>query len=112
MTWLVLTFAILCNAFANILIKAAMRGKGGAAALLSALLSPFMIGGVAFFIVALAAYSYVLSKMNLSTAYPIMTSLGFIVVLTASWLFFHETIKGVHILGYVLIISGVWLVTR
>jgi multidrug transporter EmrE-like cation transporter len=107
---------ILCNSFANIFIKAGMRGRkfdhNLAASLLSAFLSPPLIGGVMLFAVALVGYSFVLSKMNLSVVYPIMTVMAFIVVISASRFFFGETIKGVQIVGYILILSGVFLVTR
>jgi multidrug transporter EmrE-like cation transporter len=116
MIWFVLALAIVANASANILIKAAMREKnfetGGAASLVSAIWSPFMLAGIMMFVVALAGYSLVLSKMNLSVAYPVMTTMGFIVVLTASWLFFGEAITAVQIVGYALMLSGVWLVLR
>jgi multidrug transporter EmrE-like cation transporter len=116
MTWLVFILVILCNSFANIFIKAGMRGRkfdgNLAASLLSAFLSPPLICGIMLFVVALVGYSFVLSKMNLSVVYPILTTMAFIVVISASWLFFDETIKVLQIMGYILILSGVWLVTR
>jgi multidrug transporter EmrE-like cation transporter len=80
--------------------------------LLNAFLSPPLIGGILLFVIALAGYSFVLSRMNLSVVYPIMTVMAFIIVITASWLFLHETIKAVQVVGYAFILLGVWLVTR
>jgi multidrug transporter EmrE-like cation transporter len=118
-TYLILIIAIICNAGANILIKAAMKQSPifleNAAifqAVLQALKNPFLIGGVALFGLALAAYSVVLSRLNLSIAYPIMTGAGFLLVFLFSALCFKESISPVHILGAVLILSGVWVLAR
>lgn len=113
--WIVLAGAISFNALANILIKAGMRSTGESVGLLAmgtkALTSPFMIMGILSFILALAAYSFVLSKMNLSVAYPIMTSVGFVIVNAASIIFFKEKINHIQYLGLICILLGVWLVT-
>jgi multidrug transporter EmrE-like cation transporter len=75
-------------------------------------LSAPIIFGILCFAIALVAYGYVLSKLNLSVAYPIMTSLGFMIVIFASWLIFEEPIGATQIAGFILILSGVWLVAR
>jgi len=71
-----------------------------------------IMGGIICFGLALAAYSYVLSRMNLSVAYPIMTSMGFLFVIIASWMFFGENVTLTQVTGFVLIIAGVWMVAR
>jgi len=48
------------------------------------------------------AYGYVLTKMNLSIAYPIMTSMGFMIVVLASWLFLGERITLIQTIGFLL----------
>jgi multidrug transporter EmrE-like cation transporter len=67
---------------------------------------------VVLFGLALAAYSIVLSKINLSIAYPIMTGGGFLLVFLASAAFFKENISATHILGAVLILAGVYTLAR
>ncbi len=117
--YLILFTAIVCNAGANIMIKAAMRHspiilEQGAIlqTFMQAVKNPFLIVGVILFGIALAAYSIVLSKVNLSIAYPIMTGAGFLLVFLFSGLFFKESINAIHILGAVLILSGVWILAR
>lgn len=117
--YLVLTAAIVLNAGANIMIKAAMRNtpiilEQGALlqAFIQAIKNPLLIGGVALFGLALAAYSVVLSKINLSVAYPVMTGAGFLLVFLVSGLYFKESITAVHVLGAGLILSGVWILAR
>jgi len=68
--------------------------------------------GVALFGLALAAYSVVLSKINLSVAYPIMTGAGFLLVFLVSGLYFRENITAIHMLGSTLILAGVWVLAR
>jgi len=60
----------------------------------------------------LFAYGYVLSKMNLSIAYPLMTSIGFLIVTLVSWVFLKETITLIQIGGFILILLGVWMVAK
>jgi multidrug transporter EmrE-like cation transporter len=117
MKWVILIMAIVLNGFANIFIKAGIAGVGGKQESLILFLkfkhlSLPIISGIACFVLALAAYSYVLSKFNLSIAYPIMTSLSFVIVILASRLVFKESITPVQVAGFILILSGVWLVAR
>lgn len=115
MKWAILILAIVLNAFANIFIKAGMMGSKEESILLllkEKWLSLPIISGIACFVLALVAYSYVLSKLNLSIAYPLMTSLGFVIVILASWLVFKESITLAQVAGFILILSGVWLVAR
>lgn len=114
--YIVLAMAIALNALANILIKIGMLKIGQIGNVLEifsrAILRPIIISGILSFALALIAYSYVLSKLNLSIAYPIMTSLGFLIVVFVSWIFLKETITLIQVLGFVLILSGVWMVAR
>lgn len=114
--YLILFFAICLNATANILLKVGMNRSGTLSftsipeIISKVVLNPVIIGGILCFVLALGAYTYVLSKINLSIAYPIMTSLGYMIVILASWLFLKESITGVQVTGFCLIIGGVWLV--
>jgi len=117
--YLVFIAAIVFNAGANIMIKAAMRKnpiipEEGALinAFIQAVKNPHLIVGVALFGLALAAYSVVLSKINLSVAYPIMTGAGFLLVFLVSGLYFRENITAIHMLGSTLILAGVWVLAR
>lgn len=117
--YLVLLLAIVFNAGANIMIKAAMRKspilleQGNLLnAFAQAVKNPHLIAGVALFGMALAAYSIVLSKINLSVAYPIMTGAGFLLVFLVSGLYFREAITALHVFGSALILAGVWMLAR
>ncbi len=115
MQWLILAFAIIANAAANISIKAGMLRFAAMDAETSiikkVIMQPYLWLGASCFGLALLAYSYTLSKMDLSVAYPIMTSVGLLVVALASFLMFQESFTALKILGTVLIIAGVILVS-
>jgi undecaprenyl phosphate-alpha-L-ara4N flippase subunit ArnE len=68
--------------------------------------------GVLCFIIALVLYLYVLSRMPLSVAYPIMTAAAFAIVASASQLLFSESISVRQIAGFVLIVCGIYLVAK
>ena len=53
----------------------------------------------------------VLSRMALSIAYPLL-SIGYIVVLFASWFFFKENIPAIRWIGVLVICFGVYLISR
>jgi multidrug transporter EmrE-like cation transporter len=115
MNWIILGVAIFLNALANVLIKIGVMDKGVKFNMempIAVITTPAIVGGILSFVFALAAYGYVLSKMNLSIAYPLMTSIGFMIVILASWLILKESITPVQVMGFLFILSGVWMVAK
>ena len=113
--WLILTLGIVFNVTANISVKAAVRGVAGgltARTALRLLLAPYFLLGVVSFGLALLFYSYALTSLDLSIAYPIMTSLGLVLVFALSVAFFGESLAWPKLLGTALILAGVFLVAR
>ena len=115
-TYVVLSLAIVLNALANILMKVAMLKQEKTTDIITmvkqSLTNPVLFLGLISFALALVAYCFVLAKINLSIAYPLMTSLGFLIVILASWLFLGENITRIQIVGFTCIIAGVWMVAR
>jgi len=115
-TYFVLSLAIILNAVANILMKVAMLKQEKTTDILTmvtqSITNPILFLGIISFGLALVAYCYVLAKINLSIAYPLMTSLGFLIVILASWLFLGENISKLQMVGFFCIIAGVWMVAR
>lgn len=114
---LFLILAILFNAFANIVIKVGMIeqktifDKGVISALITIISNPYAIAGIFSFGIAFILYSGVLSTMDLSVAYPIMTGTGFLIVLIASIFLFKETVTIFRLLGIISIIGGITLIS-
>ncbi len=112
--YIALVIGIIFNATANILIKGAMRnvemGQGPIQTALSMALQPLLILGVACFVVALAGYSFALTRIDLSVGYPVMTSLGLIIVAAYASISFKEPLTATKLAGFVLVLVGVVLV--
>ena len=114
MTYVIFSIAIILNAVANILMKVGalkpQEANDLAAVVRNMIVNPIIIAGVVCFALGLAAYNYVLIKTNLSVAYPIMTSVGYVIVVLVSWVLLRETITFLQGAGIVLIAAGVWMV--
>ena len=114
--YIVFGLAIIFNAMANILMKMGMLRVDNRGDILhmasQSVAQPAIPFGIVSFILALVCYLYVLSKVNLSIAYPLMTSMGFLIVISTSWAFLKEPITTIQVVGFVFIILGVWLTAR
>ena len=114
-----LVVALLTIAAMNLLIKAVARlmeaqQAGANQSLLSmakmVLTNPWIIGGMICGILNFAAYTFALKKFPVSTAYPIMTSVSYVIVALGAMVWVSERLKTVQIVGMVLILAGVWMV--
>ncbi len=107
--------AIFLNAFANILIKASALKKDEMSVdgmIQGFILNPWMIAGVISFGVALLAYRYVLNQgIKVSLAYPMMTTIGYALVLLAGRFVFHEHLNSVQWIGIGFLVAGIWLIS-
>ncbi len=117
--FVVLIVALILNASANLLIKAAASRlaasgdvlAGGVVPAVKAVASSglFMLGLICFAL-NLLAYLYALQKLQISLAYPIMVTCGYaIIVVIASWKM-GESLVPVQWVGIGLMLLGVWLV--
>lgn len=71
----------------------------------------YVILGLAIYVVSAATWIFVLTKVDISVAYP-MISLGFIMTLFFGVLLFDESISVSKVSGTLLIILGCLLVAR
>ncbi|MBO9707285.1 MAG: GNAT family N-acetyltransferase [Caulobacter sp.] len=83
----------------------------GAGWLLTALRLPWAQALVALEILAFAVWMVVLSEVKLSEAFP-LSALSYVLVVAASWTFFHEPASLLQVLGGAAIMAGVWLIGR
>lgn len=115
MSWIALSLGVVLNALANVLIKAGVSRVGPASGgefVSRALAQPLLYGGIVAFVLALGAYSFALSRLQLSVAYPVMTSLGLVIVAIASVALFGEMFSAKKMVGTALIVLGVILLSR
>jgi drug/metabolite transporter (DMT)-like permease len=103
------------GAVGQLTLKAAMNGLGqlqfSAETLLRMATSPLLLIGIAIFGVSTLLWLLALTKADLSFAYPFL-SLTYIAVLIGGALLFHERVTFVRVLGFAVILTGVWIVAR
>lgn len=67
--------------------------------------------GLFFYGISFVLYLYILSKFEVSFIYPIIVSLGLILLLTFSVLFLDEVFTANKLLGVLLISAGIIIIT-
>lgn len=107
------------NSIAQLLLKQGMRTcraieyslKGMMHFALDIMGNLFVVGGLVCYVVSVVLWLLVLSKVEVSVAYPLI-SLGYVFVAIAGYYFFDEAVSVQRILGILIIIFGVYLVSR
>lgn len=113
---------ILTNVFltvvAQIMLKQGMNQVGKVNSLknmrflaIRAVSNPFVVGGIGVFGFTSVLWLIVLSRVEISVAYP-MLSIGYILVMLWGWLVFGENVTVTRFVGVILICLGVFLITR
>lgn len=112
-------FTVTTNGFAQILLKNGMIAHGPvslsagelARTIPSLALNPFVVAGLAMFVVSMGSHLVVLSKVELSFAYPFL-SLAYVLVAVWSFFFFGENLNAFRIAGIALICIGTVLISH
>lgn len=112
-------FTVLTNAAAQIMLKKGMTGLGpldiGADGLIATVFrvvfNPFVFLGLSTFVISMASHLIVLSRVQLSYAYPFL-SLAYVVVAAYSYFFFAEDVGLARLAGIGLIVAGTILIAQ
>ena len=110
---------VLLNALAQLCLKQGMRVIGPFAftlegllsAVLKAVFNPYVLSGMVCYAVSIVLWVMVLSRVDVSYAYPLL-SVGYIVVALAGKAFFGESLGFDRWAGIFVIFIGVYLITR
>jgi multidrug transporter EmrE-like cation transporter len=119
MGFLYILGCILCTVYGQMVVKLQVSKAGplpaGSAAkvyfLLSLLLNPWVMSGVAAGFLAMLCWMAAMTKFELSYAYPFM-SLAFVLVTVLSVIIFKEAISLQKVLGLLLIVGGIVVSSR
>ncbi|MGF6353648.1 drug/metabolite transporter (DMT)-like permease [Paenibacillus sp. 4624] len=97
----------------QVLWKMSVRNIGNfnLSSLFSVLLSPYFIMGGFLYVMATLIWIYLLTKLPLSTLYP-MQSLAYVFGLLAGYFIFHEFISFQKIIGVAIILIGVYFIAK
>lgn len=115
--YILLFFNVLLTVFGQILLKQGVSKVGAISfrelvpKLTQVILNPYVIGGISIYGFTTFVWLVILSRVKLSIAYP-MLSLGYVLTIPLSWLFFKESIPRVRIIGAIIICVGVYLVAQ
>ncbi|MHB8253191.1 MAG: SMR family transporter [Acidiferrobacter sp.] len=112
-------FGVMLNAAAQLVLKEGMRRIGYFAfdwanvvpIGLRVVLNPFVFGGLVIYVISFVIWLLVLSRVQVSFAYP-MLSLGYIMNAVAGYYLFQETLSPTRIIGIAVIVLGTYLITR
>jgi multidrug transporter EmrE-like cation transporter len=119
MMFLLILFGVLLNAFAQLLLKAGMTQIGHFQfnyaniwpISLKVMGNIPIITGLCAYVVSVIVWLLVLSRVQVSYAYP-MLSIGYVINAVAAYYLFGEDLSMVRVVGIFVIISGVYLVSR
>jgi|ERR1039458_5519578 multidrug transporter EmrE-like cation transporter len=112
--------AALATVAGNLLMRAGVTQSGGLRLSTETLLPQllglakqpmFLLGAFLYGLSALIWFS-IISTEQLSTAYPILVSMTFILVTAGSVLFFQERVSLAKVFGIACILAGIWVVVR
>lgn len=119
MIFMLILCGVLLNASAQLLLKAGMSQIGHFDFSLSNAIpitykvmgNPPIITGLFFYVMSVGVWLLVLSRVQVSYAYP-MLSIGYVVNAIAAYYLFGEPLTSMRMLGIFIIIAGVYLVAQ
>ncbi|AYD02570.1 EamA family transporter [Neorhizobium sp. NCHU2750] len=112
-------FTVMTNAAAQLLLKQGMMSLGSISIsadtfiqrMFQIVFNPWVFAGLATFVISMASHLYVLSKVDLSYAYPFL-SLAYVAVAICAWLLFKEELGALKIAGIAFICVGTVLIAQ
>ena len=117
----VILACVALNVTAQVMLKHAMRGKAGhfgegtpvdiVVGGLKLLFNPLVVSALGLYALGVVFWLYVLSRFDLSYAYP-FGALSYVLITAASWLIFKEEIPAMRLAGIGCIMVGILVLAR
>ena len=112
-------FTVATNAAAQLMLKYGMMqlgplsfaGVNPVLKILQIVFSPWVFLGLCTFVISMASHLYVLSKVDLSFAYPFL-SLAYVLVAVFAYFVFREDLNALRIAGIAFICVGTILIAQ
>ena len=116
---LLILFGVLLNASAQLFIKNGTNNLGIIYLEISSLIQtalkvifePFIFIGLLCYVISVAVWISVLSRTDVSVAYPLL-SIGYVVNAIAAYFLYGENITQLKISGMIFIIIGTYLISQ
>lgn len=114
-----IVLGVLLNAIAQILLKTGMSQIGHFEFSLANVIpigvkiiaNPPIVGGMGLYGLSVLVWLMVLSRAEVSFAYP-MVSIGYIITAVLAYYLFGEPLTSLRVFGILIIMAGVYLVAR
>jgi multidrug transporter EmrE-like cation transporter len=116
--WTGIVIAVLTGSFAQTMMKLGVRRLGAFGEtpffvyLFKLLTAPLVMLAIASYGFGVIFYMFMLSRLNLSYLYPVMTALGLILTTVISATLLGEHVSPLRLGGIVLMVLGVFAVSR
>ncbi len=116
--WILILSAILLNVCGHLFLKAGMNKIGAIAfnelffSFTKIFATPFVLLGLLSYVSSVAMYMVVLSRVDISYAYPLMMGVGYCLIVLFSWQIFGESFSSFKWTGIFLILIGVFLLGK
>ncbi|MET3647313.1 EamA family transporter [Phyllobacterium ifriqiyense] len=112
-------FTVMTNAAAQVLLKYGMISLGPISfsadtiiqRVFQIVFNPWVFAGLFMFVISMASHLFVLSKVDLSYAYPFL-SLAYVVVAVIAWALFKEELGAYKLAGIAFIMVGTILIAQ
>ena len=116
---LLILSSVSLNAFAQLFIRKGMLKIGSVSLafdqlfnmVLAVFTNVYLLSGMFSYGISIILWMIVLSKVNVSLAYPFL-SIGYIITTVLAYLFFNEPITFQKVLGIIIICIGVFVLTQ
>lgn len=116
---LLILSSVSLNAFAQLFIRKGMLKIGSVSLafdqlfnmVLAVFTNIYLLAGMFSYGISIILWMVVLSKVNVSLAYPFL-SIGYIITTVLAYLFFNEPITFQKVVGIIIICIGVFILTQ
>jgi len=113
-TVLMLMFSVTMSVGSQVMLRRGMSVLDGLGAIdlaRGAATSPWVVGGLAFYLLGTVVWLLVLSRLDLAVAYP-LGALNYVFITALSATVLHETIPPLRWVGTAIILIGILVVAR
>ena len=119
MIYLLAVLSVSLNAGAQIFLRKTMVAVGTlpvdrselASFAISVVINPWFVFGMACYALSICVWLIVLSKLEVSVAYPLL-SIGYVITAFVGFFFLGENVTLLRVFGIALICGGLFFITR
>ena len=112
--FVMIIMSTLLSVTAQLILKTGMNDYGSISLgldIIRAVFHPLVFVGLITYFFSAVLWIMVLSKVEVSYAYP-FAALGYVIVTFLGWLLLNESVNALRIIGVIIIITGVYVVSK